>query len=288
MRADTVRKIVLVAVAVVLIAATLFALAACNPASTVQAPDGGGNTPPSAPENPETPETPETPDTPDTPENPETPEPEPEPEPELTEAEYYEKNIELLKAALKEEWEEDNPKRVLVLSQNEIVINASVGEIYFIADTEGGLGAVRDLFFIAVVDSNFLDESQREINAVLNEKNYDISFQSIRSIRSNLSEEVYNEFAEYLLRQSYSYGGGSVAFGDGATILDISRYISGDAYGGQYIQFLVIDGDRIYTARLENAMPPGADDWGIEQIMGYSNNVFKVTEVKPFALFGVD
>ena len=71
--------------------------------------------------------------------------------------------------------------------------------------------------------------------------------------------------------------------------MDISRYIADyDAYGNRYIQYLIIDNGKVYTARLENAMPPGSDDWSIGQIMGYSNNVFKVTEVKPFALFGVD
>ena len=57
------------------------------------------------------------------------------------------------------------------------------------------------------------------------------------------------------------------------------------AYGGQYIQFLVIDGDRIYTARLENAMPPSMYDAGIKELMKYKNSVFKVTEVKDFKEF---
>lgn len=304
MRADTVSKIVLVAVAVVLIAATLLALAACNPASTVQAPDGGGNTPPSAPENPDTPETPEIPDTPetpeipDTPENPDTPDTPDTPEnpetPELTEAEYYEKNMELLKAAIVEQYGKDfgdfAEASLKINEDQKFLVNKAAGEIYFFGDRFDIFGGSNNLFFVAKFDQNILANTQKNISSILTEwpHNFDISFQFKKSIRSNLSEEVYNEFAEYLLRQSYSYDEGTLTFSDGATLLDISQYIDGDAYGGQYIQFLVVDGDRICTARLENAMPSSMYDAGIKNLMTYKNNVFKVTEVKPFALFGVD
>lgn len=290
MKCGTAGKILVVAVAVMLVAATLFALAACNPDSTAQAPDGGGNTTPSAPENPDTPETPEIPDTPDTPE---TPEPEPEPEPELTEAEYYEKNLDLLKSALKEEYEKDNPGETFNLDDSsEILINEAAGEIYCLANTIGKYGDVRGIrFYVASFDNNILNKSQEEIYSYLNstEKNYDLSFISQTRLKPNLSEEVYNEFSKYLCNQSYESNGEIITFSEDAQILDISRYIYDyNAYGSTYIQYLIIDNGKVYTARLENAMPPELSDWGIEQIMGYSNNVFKVTEVKPFALFGVD
>lgn len=247
------------------------------------------------PETPSTPETPETPETPATPEIPvdsgtEEPEPEPpvieEPEPEISEAEYYERNIELLKVALVEEYSKDNPKRTLILDENKIVINEETGEIYFIGETEGGAGPVNNLFFTAEFNNNILSQSQKEINEILKSKTYDINFTNIKSIRGNLSKEVYTEFSNYLLSQSYDFNGESVSFSKGAEVLDISQYIADyDAYGRTYIQFLVIDGSNIYTARLENAMPPTMGNIAIGQIMEYSNNVFKVTEVKDFKEF---
>ena len=209
--------------------------------------------------------------------------------PEMSEAEYYEQNIELLKAAIVEEYSKDNPKRTLILEEDSIVINEALGEIYFVGHTTGGLGPVSNLFFTAQFDANIFLLTQEKIYEELNDKTYDIDFASIKSIRGNLSAEVYAEFSNYLLKQNYDFGEEIVSFGEGAEILDISRYISdGSAYGGAYIQFPVIDGDKIYTARLENAMPPSAYDTDIKIIMGYGNNVFKITAVKDFKEFGVD
>lgn len=310
MRADTVSKIVLVAVAVVLIAATLLALAACNPASTVQAPDGGDTTTPGEPgittpvnpgqddeeQQPEQGEEGQEPGQDDEEQNPGQGDEEQgegdEEIPEMSEAEYYEQNIELLKAAIVEEWEKDSnyAPSVEINSEYDLVINKASGEIYFLGDISGKLGVSKNLFFVAKFDKNILNDTQKNVNAILTStaSSFDISFERHKSIRGNLSTEVYAEFSNYLLKQNYDFGEERVSFSDGATILDISQFIDGDAYGGQYIQFLVVDGDRICTARLENAMPASMGDLAIGQIMGYSNNVFKVTEVKPFALFGVD
>lgn len=212
--------------------------------------------------------------------------------PEMSEAEYYEQNIELLKAAIVEEWEKDSnyAPSVEINSEYDLVINKASGEIYFLGDISGKLGVSKNLFFVAKFDKNILNDTQKNVNAILTStaSSFDISFERHKSIRGNLSTEVYAEFSNYLLKQNYDFGEERVSFGEGATILDISRYISGDAYGGKYIQFLVVDGDRICTARLENAMPPSAYDGDIKELMTYKNNVFKVTEVKPFALFGVD
>ena len=214
--------------------------------------------------------------------------------PEMSEAEYYEQNIELLKAAIVEEYEKDfnyDDASVEINSEYGFVINKASGEIYFLGDRSDMFGGSKNLFFVAKIDKNILNDTQKNVNAILTStaSSFDISFEFHKSIRGNLSTEVYAEFSNYLLKQNYDFGEESVSFGEGAEILDISRYIGdGSAYGGRYIQFPVIDGDKIYTARLENAMPPRCDDWGIGQIMGYSNNVFKITAVKDFKEFGVD
>ena len=323
MKCGTAGKILVVAVAVMIVAATLFVFAACNPDNTAQAPDGGGNTTPSTPETPDDPETPETPDnpeTPETPENPETPEtpenpdepetpenpdepetpenpdePETPSEPELTEAEYYEKNIELLKAAIVEQYGKDfgdfADASLKIDESQEIVINEAAGEIYFFGDRIDIFGGSSDLFFVAKFDKNILSETQKNLNSILRSetRSFDINFEYNKTIRSNLSETVYNEFSKYVCNQSYESNGEIITFSEDAQILDISRYIYDyDAHGNTYFQYFIIDNGKVYTARLENAMPPELSDWSIGQIMGYSNNVFKVTEVKPFALFGVD
>ena len=218
--------------------------------------------------------------------------------PEMSEAEYYEQNIELLKAAIVEEYEKDfnyddfdYDASVEINSEYGLVINKASGEIYFLGDRSDVFGGSKDLFFVAKFDKNILNDTQKNVNAILTStaSSFDISFEFHKSIRGNLSAEVYAEFSNYLLKQNYDFGEEIVSFGEGAEILDISEYITDyNAFGNRCIQFPVIDGDKIYMARLENAMPPRADDWGIGQIMGYSNNVFKITAVKDFKEFGVD
>ena len=245
---------------------------------------------------PETPSTPEMPETPVTPEIPvdsgtEEPEPEPpvieEPEPEISEAEYYERNIELLKAAMVEKFEKKYPGLSLELNEEKkIFYNEKVGEIYFIGSYDNGYKVFNNVLFIAKLSENFLLNEQKQIYGILKDGSFEVDYSLETSIRNNLSEEVYNEFSNYLLSQSYDFNGESVSFSKGAEVLDISQYIADyDAYGRTYIQFLVIDGSKIYTARLENAFPSETSDWGISKIMGYSNNVFKVTEVKDFKEF---
>ena len=213
--------------------------------------------------------------------------------PEISEEEYYEKNLDLLKSALKEEYEKDNPGETFNLDDSsEILINEAAGEIYCLANTIGKYGDVRGIrFYVASFDNNILNKSQEEIYSYLNstEKNYDLSFISQTRLKPNLSEEGYNEFSEYICNQKYESNGEIITFSEDAQVLDISRYIYDyDAHGNTYFQYFIIDNGKVYTARLENAMPPELSDWGIGQIMGYSNNVFKITAVKDFAEFGVD
>lgn len=235
-----------------------------------------------------TPDDPVDPD-PDTPVDPDPGEEEPE-TPEISEAEYYKKNLDLLKSALKEEYEKDNPGETFNLDDSsEILINEVAGEIYCLANTIGKYGDVRGIrFYVASFDNNILNKSQEEIYSYLNstEKNYDLSFISQTRLKPNLSEEGYNEFSEYICNQKYESNGEIITFSEDAQVLDISRYIYDyDAHGNTYFQYFIIDNGKVYTARLENAMPPELSDWGIGQIMGYSNNVFKITEIKDFKEF---
>ena len=213
--------------------------------------------------------------------------------PEMSEAEYYEQNIELLKTAIVEEYKKDfdYDASVEVNSEHDFIINKASGEIYFFGDRSDMFGGSKNLFFVAKFDKNILNDTQKNVNAILTStaSSFDISFEFHKSIRGNLSTEVYAEFSNYLLKQNYAFGEESVSFGEGAEILDISQYIVDySAYGGRHIQFPVIDGDKIYMARLENAMPSSMYDAGIKAIMGYGNNVFKITAVKDFKEFGVD
>ena len=209
--------------------------------------------------------------------------------PEMSEAEYYEQNIELLKAAIEEKFEKKYPGLDLELNKEETIFyNEEVGEIYFSGSYDNGYKVFYNVFFVAKLSENFLKNQQNRIFEILKNGNFEIDYKLETSIKNNLSTEVYAEFSNYLLKQNYDFGEESVSFGEGAEILDISIYIDGYAYGGQYIQFPVIDGDKIYMARLENAMPSSMYDAGIKAIMGYSNNVFKITAVKDFKEFGVD
>ena len=236
-----------------------------------------------------TPDDPVDPD-PDTPVDPDPGEEEPE-TPETSEEEYYKENLGLLKTAIVEEYRKDfgdfADASLKIDESQEIVINEAAGEIYFFGDRIDIFGGSSDLFFVAKFDKNILSETQKNLNSILRSetRSFDINFEFIKTIRSNLSEDVYKEFENFLCSQSYDSNGETKTFSNEAVVLDVSRYISGDAYGGKYIQFMIVDGEKVYTARLENAMPPEVSDWGIEQIMGYSNNVFKITEIKDFKEF---
>ena len=213
--------------------------------------------------------------------------------PEISEEEYYEKNLDLIKAALIEDFKNDNKGYDMILDdETKLVINEAVGEIYFAPKVIMPWGTTRtDFYYTAKLSENFLDRSQKEIFELLNNKNFvvDFNFNYENILKRNLSEKVYNDFASYLLKQKYDFNGKGLSFSKEATVLNISEFISdGGAYGGKYIEFLVIDGNMIFTARLENAMPSSMYDAGIKAIMGYSNNVFKITAVNDFAEFGVD
>lgn len=237
-----------------------------------------------------TPDDPVDPD-PDTPVDPDPGEEEPE-TPEMSEEEYYKENLGLLKTAIVEEYRKDfedfaNVNLEIDESQ-EIVINEAAGEIYFFGDRTDIFGGSSDLFFVAKFDKNILSETQENLNLILKSKtrNFDINFESNKTIRGNLSETVYNEFSKYVCNESYESNGEIINFSEDAQVLDISTYIYDyNAYGSTYIKYLIIDNGKVYTARLENAMPPELSDWGIGQIMGYSNNVFKITEIKDFKEF---
>ena len=227
---------------------------------------------------------------PDTPVDPDPGEEEPE-TPEMSEEEYYKDNLELLKTAIVEEYRKDfgdfADASLKIDESQEIVINEAAGEIYFFGDRTDIFGGSSDLFFVAKFDKNILSETQKNLNSILRSetRSFDINFEFIKTIRSNLSEDVYNEFSNYLLKQKYDFNGKGLSFSKEAIVLNISEFKNGDAFGGQYIQFLVIDGNVIYTARLENAMPPSAYDGDIKEIMKYTNNVFKITEIKDFKEF---
>ena len=213
--------------------------------------------------------------------------------PEISEEEYYEKNLDLIKAALIEDFKNDNKGYDMILDdETKLVINEAVGEIYFAPKVIMPWGTTRtDFYYTAKLSENFLDRSQKEIFELLNNENFvvDFNFNYENILKRNLSEKVYNDFASYLLKQKYDFNGKGLSFSKEAIVLNISQYITDyNAFGNRCIQFLVIDGNMIYTARLENAMPPRCDDWGIGQLMGYSNNVFKITAVNDFAEFGVD
>lgn len=314
MRADTVRKIVLVAVAVVLIAATLLALAACNPASTVQVPDGGGNTPPSAPENPDTPDTPDTPETPE-------PEPEPEPDdpvdpdpdtpvdpdpgeeepetPEISEEDYRIQNVEVLKEILASEYEEFSKKGIAsykLENIDNIILNTAAGEVYFTADVRMmandtiDMGLIEECNFTGYLGESFDWQSQEELNKFLTsfkDSNSDMEFENYKEgMSSKISGETYKEFIDYVKEQSYD--GVDLSSIPNENFFGVTWFVLDyDALGNRYIEYKAVDGDKVYTLHAENVQPGGVGDGVIEAFMKYTSTVFKVVDVQPFEEFDI-
>lgn len=244
-----------------------------------------------------TPDDPVDPD-PDTPVNPDPGEEEPE-TPEMSEEDYRIQNVELLKEILAEEYnqftETDNVKYNLENIDN-IKINAATGEVNFTADIrtiafDVDMGLVENRIFTGHFGQSFDWQSQEGLNKFLasfNESDGDMKFDDYKSaMSSQVSKEIYNDFIDYVKEQSYD--GVDLSSIPNENFFGVTWFVLDyDALGNRYIEYKVVDGDKVYTLHAENVQPGGVGDGVIEAFMKYTNTVFKVVDVQSFEEFDIN
>ena len=243
------------------------------------------------------PDTPVDPD-PDTPVDPDPGEEEPE-TPETPEEEYRQDNIEALKEILAREYEEFSKKGIAsykLENVDNIILNTAAGEVYFTADVRMmandtiDMGLIEGCNFTGYLGESFDWQSQEELNKFLisfKDSNSDMEFENYKEgMSSKISGETYKEFIDYVKEQSYD--GVDLSSIPNENFFGVTWFVLDyDALGNRYIEYKVVDGDKVYTLHAENVQPGGVGDGVIEAFMKYTNSVFKVVGVQPFKEFDI-
>lgn len=245
-----------------------------------------------------TPDDPVDPD-PDTPVDPNPGEEEPE-TPEMSEEDYRIQNVELLKEILASEYEEFSKKGIAsykLENVDNIILNTAAGEVYFTADVRMmandtiDMGLIEGCNITGYLGESFDWQSQEELNKFLisfKDSNSDMEFENYKEgMSSKISGETYKEFIDYVKEQSYDGVDLSSIPNEnffGVTWFDLDY----DALGNRYIEYNVVDGDKVYTLHAENVQPGGVGDGVIKAFMKYTNTVFKVVDVQPFEKFDLE
>lgn len=245
-----------------------------------------------------TPDTPVDPD-PDEPVDPDPGEEEPE-TPEMSEEDYRIQNVELLKEILASEYEEFSKKGIAsykLENVDNIILNTAAGEVYFTADVRMmandtiDMGLIEGCNITGYLGESFDWQSQEELNKFLisfKDSNSDMEFDNYKAtMSSQISKETYNDFIDYVKGQSYD--GVDLSSTPNENFFGVTWFVLDyDALGNRYIEYKVVDGDKVYTLHAENVQPGGVGDGVIKAFMKYTNTVFKVVDVQPFEEFDIN
>lgn len=237
--------------------------------------------------------------TPDEPVNPDPGEEEPE-TPEMSEEDYRIQNVELLKEILASEYEEFSKKGIAsykLENVDNIILNTAAGEVYFTADVRMmandtiDMGLIEGCNITGYLGESFDWQSQEELNKFLisfKDSNSDMEFDNYKAtMSSQISKETYNDFIDYVKGQSYD--GVDLSSTPNENFFGVTWFVLDyDALGNRYIEYKVVDGDKVYTLHAENVEPGGVGDGVIEAFMKYTNTVFKVVDVQPFEEFDIN
>lgn len=247
---------------------------------------------PDDPVNP-TPDDPVDPD-PDEPVDPDPGEEEPE-TPEMSEEDYRIQNVDLLKEILAREYNQFTKTEYAnynLQNIDNIILNAAAGEVYFTADMSGITGGILGNYnFTGYLRQSFNWQSQEELNKFLisfKDSNSDMEFDNYKAtMSSQISGETYKEFIDYVKEQSYD--GVDLSSIPNENFFGVTWFVLDyDALGNRYIEYKVVDGDKVYTLHAENVQPGGVGDGVIKAFMKYTNTIFKIVDVQPFEEFDIN
>lgn len=210
---------------------------------------------------------------------------------EITEEQYAKQNIELLKAHLISNFKEDN-KLFQIKNIDIIKVNKAKSEIYF-SCIRYYMSLEENCFIIAELDKGFFNvKLQKELNEklkVLNSQNY-MDFTNAQTVlQPEISEELFNEFCNYIKRQSYTYGDEVIDFSaidpQNLEIINVTNSISDGRRRGFGFKILDTKSNKIYGGRIMGALGSSAVDDQIIELMGKTTNTFEITEISEFQEF---
>lgn len=168
-----------------------------------------------------------------------------------------------------------------------IKTNTLKGIIYCSADfTVWGRTSRR--FYTIAFDKPFLTEGTYA--EILNWiKGFDPASATVKSettLQPEISEELFNEFCEYIKRQSYTYGEDVIDFSatdpQNLEIINVTNSISDGRRRGFGFKILDTKSNKIYGGRILGALGSPAVDDQIIELMGQTTNFFEITEISEF------
>lgn len=170
-----------------------------------------------------------------------------------------------------------------------ITINKKSGVIYALADRT--VASPVKFFYTVNLKQEFqVYQTNEETFNNLNEiefENPEIKTETILS--DKISEELFDEFCDYIKRQSYTYGDEVIDFSaidpQNLEIINVTNTIRSGGRKG--FDFKIIDKANclIYSGKIRGYTMKSAVDDQIIELMGKTTNTFKITEISEFQEF---
>ena len=212
---------------------------------------------------------------------------------EITEEEYAKQNIELLKAHLTSEYKIDKPR--YYLQDIEILkVNCKESAIYFRANQFIG-GNPYKKFFTAKFDKNIFNSTHKILNETLNkivkgETENNVEFLETQTIlQPEISEELFNEFCNYIKRQSYTYGEEVIDFSatDPQNLEIINVTNTKLVPIGREVCFVIINksNNNIYQGKISGYIMSSSTKDQINDFISKTDNIFEIDTISTFQEF---
>ena len=212
---------------------------------------------------------------------------------EITEEQYAEQNIELLKEICIGDYKTSNP--LFEISNIQIVvINKACGNIYFKAD-QHILSNNINKFFTAKFDKNIFNSTHKILNETLNkivkgETENNVEFLETQTIlQPEISEELFNEFCEYIKRQSYTYGEEVIDFSatDPQNLEIINVTNTKMVPIGREVCFVIINksNNNIYQGKISGYIMSSSTKDQINDFISKTDNIFEIDTISTFQEF---
>lgn len=213
---------------------------------------------------------------------------------EITEEQYAEQNIELLKEYLMNEYRLDNPEWYDIANIQNIMINSKTGIAYFYAD-QLIFDTRLNKFFTAKFDKNIFNSTHKILNETLNkivkgETENNVEFLETQTIlQPEISEELFNEFCNYIKRQSYTYGEEVIDFSatDPQNLEIINVTNTKLVPIGREVCFVIINksNNNIYQGKISGYIMSSSTKDQINDFISKTDNIFEIDTISTFQEF---
>lgn len=206
---------------------------------------------------------------------------------EITEEDCYNEMYNLTEQVLFE-YSNGHPERFSNIKY--IKTNTLKGTIYCSADYTVW-NRTSHSFYTIDFDKPFLTEGTYE-EILNNLQSFDPASATVKSetvLQPEISEELFNEFCEYIKRQSYTYGDEVIDFSaidpQNLEIINVTNTISSGGWTGFGFKILDTESNKIYDGNIMGALGSSSVDDQIIELMGKTTNFFEITEISEFQEF---